>query len=392
MGEKRHIPQSVDELTAEWFDGALERPGGARVVAVEHERIGVGIGFVGDLLRTTLTWEPAQPDAPGSVVVKLPSSVLANRALGEGLMAYEREILVYRDLSDDVGLPMPSHIHSDMDKNPAPWLGEVVRWLLERLPMRGVQWMIDRLLKLPESAMRRFLLVMEDIDDARPAEQFDGGSLDDAHAALRVLAQFHAHHWMRRDLLEREKLLWPLNRTPKVFQAGYRRNRAEFVSRFSDIVDPRLVDRLDSVDENLLSLSNGLVEAPWTVLHGDYRLDNVLFRDNGEIVVVDYQLMLWGRAGWDVAYFITTALNPEHRAEEEALLRTYHDELVAAGVTDYSWDALRGDCTITKEMLAHRMVGSGDVIETDVQGRDESFIDLMVRRVGGWVDVGDRTT
>ena len=37
-------------------------------------------------------------------------------------------------------------------------------------------------------------------------------------------------------------------------------------------------------------------------------------------------------------------------------------------------------------MLAHRMVGSGDVINTEVEGRDESFIDLMVRRVGGWVD------
>ena len=64
---------------------------------------------------------------------------------------------------------------------------------------------------------------------------------------------------------------------------------------------------------------------------------------------------------------------------------------MAAGVDDYSWDDLREDCAVTKEMLAHRMVGSGDVIHTEVEGRDESFIDLMVRRVSGWVDVGDRT-
>ena len=76
----------------------------------------------------------------------------------------------------------------------------------------------------------------------------------------------------------------------------------------------------------------------------------------------------------------------EHKAEEDALLRTYHDELVAAGVSDYPWDTLVADCTLTKEMLAHRMVGSGDVINTEVEGRDESFVDLMVRRVGGWVD------
>ena len=389
MGEKRHIPQSVDELTTEWFDQAIGGTVGARVVDVRHERIGVGIGFVGDLVRSTLTWDPPAPDHPRSVVVKLPSTVATNRAVGEGLMAYEREIVVYRDLADDVGLPMPDHIHSDLDENRAPWLTNAVAWLLERLPVRGVQWLVNRLLNLPESTQRRYLLVMEDIDDARPAEQFDGGNLDDAHAALRVLARFHAGHWMRPDLLDREKLLWPLNRTPKVFQAGYRRNRAEFVSRFSDIVEPALVDRLDSVDDNLITLSNDLVEAPWTLLHGDYRLDNLLFRENGEIVVVDYQLMLWGRAGWDVAYFITTALTPDHRAEEDALLRTYHDELIAAGVTDYTWAQLCEDCTITKEMLAHRMVGSGDVLETEVQGRDESFFDVMVRRVGGWVDVGE---
>ncbi|MEM7286692.1 MAG: phosphotransferase [Actinomycetota bacterium] len=387
MAEKRHIPQSVEELDAAWFDSNLgSATGGSRITAVDHERIGEGIGFVGDLYRCRLTWEPSAPDQPRSVVVKLPSSVRENRALGEGLMAYEREIIVYREHAADVGLPMPAHVHSDMDKNPAPWLGEVIRWLLDHLPMRGVQFMIDRLLKIPEKAMRRFLLVMEDVDDARPAEQFDGGSLEDAHAALRVLARFHAHHWMRTDLRDKEPLVWPLNRTPKVFQASYRRNRPEFVDRFGDIIGPSLVDRLDEVDANLLDLAEGLTSAPWTVLHGDYRLDNVLFRENGEIVVVDYQLMLWGRAGWDVAYFITTALSPEHKDEEDSLLRTYHDELAAAGVADYPWDELVADCTLTKEMLAHRMVGSGDVINTEVEGRDETFIDLMVRRVGGWVD------
>ena len=388
MAEKAHIPQTPAELDAGWFTETLShRSDGARVTAVDHTRIGEGIGFVGDLYRCHFTWDRDDEALPASVVVKLPSSIHGNRALGEGLQAYEREILVYRDHAAGIGLPMPAHIHTDMDKNPAPWLGEVVRFLLERLPIRGVQWMVDKLLNLPEGAMRRYLLVIEDIDDARPAQQFEGGTLDDALAALRVLARFHARHWMSRELLDREKLIWPFSRTPKVFQAQYRRNRDEFVQRFGDVVSAELIDRIDEVNENLLHLSDQMVDAPWTVLHGDYRLDNVLFRESGEIVVVDYQLLLWGRAGWDVAYFITTALGPEHREAEDEMLSTYHDELVAAGVTGYSMADLQADCALTKDILAHRMISSGDAINTEVEGREETFIELMVGRVCGWAEV-----
>ena len=85
-------------------------------------------------------------------------------------------------------------------------------------------------------------------------------------------------------------------------------------------------------------------------------------------------------------YFITTALEPEHRGEEEQMLRAYHDALVAAGVSDYSFEQLTEDTRLTKDLLAHRMIGSGDTIDTQVAGRDETFLDLMVRRVTGWVE------
>ena len=43
---------------------------------------------------------------------------------------------------------------------------------------------------------------------------------------------------MRTDLRDKEPLVWPLNRAPKVFQASYRRNRPEFVDRFGLLPDP----------------------------------------------------------------------------------------------------------------------------------------------------------
>jgi aminoglycoside phosphotransferase (APT) family kinase protein len=122
------------------------------------------------------------------------------------------------------------------------------------------------------------------------------------------------------------------------------------------------------------------------MLHGDYRLDNILFRPNDEIVVLDLQGLSAGRPAVDVAYFITTALTAEHRAEEERLLATYHQALVAAGVSTYSWDELVRDCHSTKEMLAHRLVGTADVLDTAISGGDDVFLDVLQLRVLDWLD------
>ena len=386
--EKPHIPQRPEELTAEWFTETLaERSAGATVTHVDPVEIGVGIGFVGEIFRCTLTWDRDDPDLPASVVAKVPSTTKANRALGEGLMAYEREINIYRDAHGQLNIPMPDHIYTAMDPNPAPWMMGVLEFLFDRLPLRGVNWLIDRLLSLPESRLRRYLLVMEDIADARPAAQFDGGSLEDAHRSLALLAKFHAANWMNEQLLEEQPLIWALSRNPKVFQAGYVRNRDQFIEHFGQLIGPGAVDHLDALQDEVPVLSRQLTTVPWTILHGDYRLDNILFREDGSIVVLDYQLLLWGRAGWDVAYFITTALDPKHRAEENDLLRSYHESLLAEGITDYAFDELIVDVRMAKELLAHRMVGSGDILDTEVEGRDQSFIELMVCRVCGWVDM-----
>ena len=88
--EKPNIPQTPKEITAEYLTEALSHlSGGAKVTNVSWIPIGVGIGFVGDLFRGTLTWDLAVDGCPASVVAKVPSSVKANRAVGEGLMAYE---------------------------------------------------------------------------------------------------------------------------------------------------------------------------------------------------------------------------------------------------------------------------------------------------------------
>lgn len=386
MGKNRaHIPQQESELTSAWFSEAL--PGSGRVTAVRTEEIGADIGFIGKVYRCTLTWDGVDTadDPPASVIVKMPTDNDTNFGLGDAAQFYEREITVYRKLRDRLGVTVPGHLFSAMDPDPSPWLERPLLFLIDKLPLGGVNRTLDFLLRLGGKNKRRYILVIEDIVDARPPTQAEGGSLADAHAALKVLADLHASNWMCTDLVAAHPRLWPIDRAHRIFQARYVKNRPDFVERTKGMVEPAMIARLDGIQGRLPSIVNRLSATPWTLLHGDYRLDNVLFRSNGDLVVLDLQALMYGRPAFDVAYFITTALAPEHSIEETVLLRTYHDALVAAGVSDYPFDTLVSDCELAKELFAHRFVSAADILDTEVSGDGDDLLDVMQSRVFGWL-------
>ena len=68
------------------------------------------------------------------------------------------------------------------------------------------------------------------------------------------------------------------------------------------------------------------------------------------------------------------------------MLRTYHDALVEAGITDYSYEMLVEDCELTKEVLVHRVGGAEDFLDTELKDQDEDLLRIMVERAVGWID------
>ncbi|HXO52545.1 MAG TPA: phosphotransferase, partial [Mycobacterium sp.] len=75
----------------------------------------------------------------------------------------------------------------------------------------------------------------------------------------------------------------------------------------------------------------------FSLLHGDYRIDNMLFDPAGAtITVVDWQTLTVGLPARDLAYFFGTSLQPQLRkTHERRLVSQYHDALRAHGVRDY---------------------------------------------------------
>ncbi len=76
---------------------------------------------------------------------------------------------------------------------------------------------------------------------------------------------------------------------------------------------------------------------PFAVLHGDYRLDNLLFDPDGaDVVAVDWQTLAVGPPARDLAYFLGTSLTvDDRRAAERELVAEYHAALCARGVSGY---------------------------------------------------------
>ena len=75
----------------------------------------------------------------------------------------------------------------------------------------------------------------------------------------------------------------------------------------------------------------------FSLMHGDYRLDNMLFDpDRTTVTVVDWQTLGAGLPARDLAYFTGTSLLPAARTlADEDLVAAYHAELSGYGIADY---------------------------------------------------------
>ena len=133
MTDRPAIPDSGNAITVEWMRRALTAEGAFDVPPIRGvvvEPIGIGLGLLADILRCHLTYDdgagesvgsgtprvdPARPEAPASVVVKLPSSEAKSRRLCKRFALYQREYDYYRRLAPHVPLRTPTLLYGDFE-------------------------------------------------------------------------------------------------------------------------------------------------------------------------------------------------------------------------------------------------------------------------------------
>ena len=157
-----------------------------------------------------------------------------------------------------------------------------------------------------------------------------------------------------------------------------------FVDRYRGRIEPEV---LDLSERFMASMESYLSDRPdpWTVVHGDFRLDNLLF-GGPRVVVVDWQTVKIGTGLSDVGYFIGSALLPEDRRQHEAkLVRAYHGFLTDLGVDlpwADCWQAYRRYCfdgllmAIAASMLVAQTARSDDMFMAMVNRHGRQALDL----------------
>ena len=192
---------------------------------------------------------------------------------------------------------------------------------------------------------RSFEILMEDLG-TRPGARLgivtEPVTVEEVMGLLDTIATLHAAFW-EHDSLDGE-LAW-LQPAPRHSAMRFWRQHGPRLARRHMERGHRsaLVDRAVWTDDALWSAFDAFLlaldDGPHTLLHGDVHAGNVYYVTGGPGGLLDWQLSLRGCWALDIAYLLTTALDPKQQeAHEAGLLRHYLGRLAAAGVTPPSFD------------------------------------------------------
>ena len=328
------VAGSAGELSPEWLTQALQTE--VRSVRVEP----IGTGQTSSTYRLTIDADGCAP----TLVAKFAEGPEDSRL--RVATAHRNEVGFYRQLATRVNVRVPECRYAAISDDGAS-----------------------------------FTLLLEDLSPRKPGRQADGCSLTDAMDAVQNLGRLHASHWNDPSLREVDFLV-PLTEARAAFLADLAgRATEQFVTRYASELSADDTLTLRSVAGVLFAWQMNHSE-PFSLVHGDYRLDNLMIDPAGrDVVVLDWQTLTVALPGRDLGYFIGTSLPAEQRREEEEqLVRAYYSELRARGGEGYTFDRCSADYRIG--LLHGPMITViGSMTSTGTRGgpADQMFLSMARR-------------
>lgn len=304
------FPVHPDDITDDWWNAVIGR------VPSRWRWEPIGTGQVGDSVRFTLDF----PDEPGVTLAgKFAAADPTSRATAAMLGLYAKEVRFYRDLAPQLPIRTPRTFAADMAED-------------------GTS----------------FVLLFEDLGPARGGNQLAGCTIEDARAVIRQAAALHAPSWHNPAILD---LAWlqPDPAAAAQVKALYPRAQAVFRDRYRDALEPEFMALCEALAEHTAATDRTPEKV--SLVHGDFRLDNVLFDIKGGtegVAVLDWQTLTIGNGLTDIGYFLGCGIGDSLRREaERELLDLYCAEMTARGVPltveaiwrDYVVGALHGVST-----------------------------------------------
>jgi hypothetical protein len=335
-------PTHPSELTKEWLTAALEAAGvlhGAHVTGFSTSPVGEGIGMLGILVRVAITYDRQAPDAPQTLIAKFPSAVPGNREIGVTYRLYEREVNFYTRITTEIeGLAAPRCFGGRYD----PATGDSV-------------------------------LLLEDLGAYRTGDQVAGCNASEAMMILDAVIALHASYWDRIDhpLLEG---VTKVDDAPQI--EGIAGGCAVGWDPCVEMFPEAMPDEIRAVKERFVAavpeLHRMVGRLPQTVIHGDLRLDNMMFGDTPDlrpVVLLDWTLTKTSGLH-DVAYLVSQNVDlEERRAHEAEIIEHYHRGLLDHGVEGYSLEQCWADYQLAVlHLFAYAVLIAGTLDPSNERG------------------------
>ena len=290
----------------------------------------------------------------------MPSSLPENRGVGDHFGFYEREGRFYAELAESLAARAPHcyYNHIDLEAN-------------------------------------EFALVLEDFGHRTMVSQIAGIDRERATEAVQALAQVHAQWWESPQL---DSLTWmPRAIDVKVTQAGegYRQAWPRFVELFGDRLPDGAIELGAQVGPTWETTQTAMYEqGPKTIVHGDFRADNLMFDDEAEgrehVGILDWQISMRGGGIGDICYLLTQSMDlDDRRTHERTIVDAWYEALCTAlghapdGYSvEQAWTDYR---TATGNMTVYAVIGGGSMDPSNERGL-ELVTDMAVRSFSAALD------
>lgn len=335
------IPRYPDDVTVAWLTAVLNRTD-SRIASAEVTA--VGTGQTGATYRVAVTYRANPASIPETFIIKLPAT--DDTVRDRVVLGYRSECAFYGSVAGRVNVPIPDCFHCEISSDAS-----------------------------------EYALLLSDQSPAEQGDQITGCGESEARLAATAIAGLHGPTWCQREWLTFPGLAMSLS------DDSSKKGLGDVAVMSADITVDKLGAKLSEADRATFKEAMGLV-TPWllndfgrfSLIHGDYRLDNLLFHPDGNRVwVVDWQTLGVGLPARDLSYFAATSLEPGLRARiERSLVADYHAALLAQGVTGYDLETCWHDYRYgMPQALLISALGFAFAAGTD---RGDDMVVTMLRR------------
>lgn len=339
-------------VTPTWLQSVFQHAGidAPRISIVSAEPI--GHGNLSETVKARITYNANAAKAISSVVCKLTSAIPGAVDIAGLQDVYAREVAVYQLFGSAPPLNVPRAYLAAASGD-----GRALNLVLEDLSQRTVL-----------------------------GDQVAGCSAAEAKAVIAEFAKLHVAYWKDAAIAQAPWLLGRRSNAGNVDDT-FKSGAQIFRERFTGRMEAKYLDGIDRFIGRASAWTAAKTGAE-TLIHGEARVDNVLFEQtaNGPVAwLIDWQFADLGSPMFDTAYFLAGSLASADRKACERDLIAMHQSVIAKKDASYTQARALADYADALPFALFTTVGAATVVPPG-EHTDRLLMTLLSRNVEALID------